>query len=610
MSSCGTGLGNFPQPGDPSNNDVVLTAATAFGGVNVRWNYPGLNPHAVAHTKLYRNTSNDPVTKSLLSIVNSDHYFDTSVVTEATTYFYWIEVISINGTVGDLIGPASATANPLASDHLSILSGQILQSHLAQSLTTRIDDIDLVGIELNTETTNRSNGEELIMEEIQSLQSTVGDSNLNFQTAIATLQDKDSSIIESISTMSASIDDPVTGLTAIYGVVQNHETAIADGYGALAQDIETVEAAMNLKSRVYRQSSTPAVPEGGHSAGDLWIDLGYNDEPVTVKIWNGGGWLNAELTTGDQTTLEVAAQVQDNNVAMIGYCSLGTSYQTPAACTAAGGTWNAASPLAEAVKTVQISNPYYGVGSIEQVMSVHGDTTQSHASDLLSIGTDVNNILAEYTVKLDVNGYVAGFGITNSGTSSLALFNVDKFAVGKPGVSDTLPFIVDSTTNTVYLEKARIKSGDIDTLKVADNAITVPVAHKFSGVTGLSADNALKLVGSFSYNHGHTTSVPVLVDAATVLQVQSDTGADNQYTLQGIIYVYIGATLVLGIGQRFGRYSSGGYAHYWDCSPWVKNIFDIPPGTHTVSMYVLCTAETNVVYQASSPYLSLVAVKR
>ena len=51
--TCGVGGWGGPLPGDPDNNSV-LTATPAFGGIDVSWSYPGTNPQAVAHTVLYR----------------------------------------------------------------------------------------------------------------------------------------------------------------------------------------------------------------------------------------------------------------------------------------------------------------------------------------------------------------------------------------------------------------------------------------------------------------------------------------------------------------------------------------------------------------------------
>lgn len=882
---CGTGSGNFPQPGDPSN-DSVLIATSAFGGIDVSWTYPGLNPHAVAHTILYRNTIGTEGSEIYHATVNSDHYFDHSENDAQIEYFYWIRHVSINGTQGELIGPASAIAKPRLEDYIALLSGQITESNLAQSLMERLDKIDLLDLDLAAEIQARINGESLLGTEldviqtdidgvgvalnqeintrqteysamlqtintlqassegslatlqtqvdliadensaqatsISNLQSTVNDpvtgllqtyadlqteitaradadsalttsiSNLDavvtnpttglaaahaaiiteqtaradadtilsqsittlrtevedpvtgLPAAFAAVQDEetarvaaddalastyntllaivndpstglsaahaaiqteqttranaDTALGNSITTIQASIDDPNSGLSALYAAIQTEETARVDGDNALSSSITTVEAAINHpttglqaahdaivassdgkivtyyqaapptaqavgdlwietdngnllyrwngsawqsvrdagienalqaatnaqaaadgKINAFWSNSTPANPEVGdlwfdtddqnhpyrwngtswedardgaitdaitqatdaqstadgkvttfysngaptaEGIGDLWVDT---DNQNRLFRWDGASWINIQdgtiadaQNTADQayaiaegkintfyqstaptaeaegdlwidgnnvlhrwsgsawesvrdgavtvalgkskvffsnsaptaeniddlwfdtdnddkpyrwngsswvplnvvTDTEVAAQIVDNNVSMIGYCEIGgnpnTDYGTPAGCEAVGGTWITSVPLAESVKKVSIQTTQQ-TAALQTMMQAYAD--------------EFDNILAEYTVKLDVNGYVSGFGITNNGATSDAIFNVDNFAVGKLGSVDIYPFIVEA--GSVFIDDAYINQLTFDKLRATDSSLVV-----------------------------------------------------------------------------------------------------------------------------------------
>lgn len=70
--------------------------------------------------------------------------------------------------------------------------------------------------------------------------------------------------------------------------------------------------------------------------------------------------------------------------------------------------------------------------------------------------TTDNGLLAQYTVKLDVNGYVSGYGIasTSSGAAPTSSFIVraDSFAIAAPsgpGITPAVPFIVRTTAGVV-----------------------------------------------------------------------------------------------------------------------------------------------------------------
>jgi Domain of unknown function (DUF1983) len=108
-----------------------------------------------------------------------------------------------------------------------------------------------------------------------------------------------------------------------------------------------------------------------------------------------------------------------------------------------------------------------------------------------------DELSAQYTVKIDLNGYVTGFGLYSSSTggtpTSLFLVRADRFAIGAPGLNDQIPFIVTTTERFVggrrqppgvYMDAAfvtnlTVDSADIldaavDTLRIKGNAVTIP----------------------------------------------------------------------------------------------------------------------------------------
>ena len=140
MTVCGTGDWGGPAAGDPDNN-YTIAATPAFGGIDVTWTYPQSNAHAVAYFNLYRGTTATFVNATLRGVVTGGFFYDK--VDSNLEYFYWLRMVSVHGTVGALVGPASATAKPLIEDLIEQLSGSINDSSLAQSLKTEINKITL-----------------------------------------------------------------------------------------------------------------------------------------------------------------------------------------------------------------------------------------------------------------------------------------------------------------------------------------------------------------------------------------------------------------------------------------------------------------------------------
>lgn len=155
---------------------------------------------------------------------------------------------------------------------------------------------------------------------------------------------------------------------------------------------------------------------------------------------------------------------------------------------------NSVSSLASSVNQVQASVGANAV-AIQQASSAFASAT--------------GEINARYTIKIDNNGYVAGYGLMSSANNSVPfaefIVRADRFAIGSPsgpGITPQVPFIVTTVGANVggeyappgvYMQNAMIQNGSItrakigdlavDTLKIQNNAVTVPYAATIVGTT-------------------------------------------------------------------------------------------------------------------------------
>ena len=94
-------------------------------------------------------------------------------------------------------------------------------------------------------------------------------------------------------------------------------------------------------------------------------------------------------------------------------------------------------------------------------------TVQTHAKS-------INGLEAQYTVKVDVNGKVAGFGLAttpkNGTPESKFIVNADRFGIGATGKADVFPFVVDTQKNRVGVNGELVVNGKaiIDNLNAGD----------------------------------------------------------------------------------------------------------------------------------------------
>ena len=149
--------------------------------------------------------------------------------------------------------------------------------------------------------------------------------------------------------------------------------------------------------------------------------------------------------------------------------------------------------------------------SVSTLQTAVGQNTAAIQTNATALATLDSEVSAEYTLKLNVNNKIAGFGLFAS-ASTPSLFEViaDRFAITNQNNVGVIPFIVDG--NNVYIKNgfiqdaaidnakianasittakiqnaaitnAKIGNAEIDTLKLAGQAVTVPVFTKMPGV--------------------------------------------------------------------------------------------------------------------------------
>ena len=94
-------------------------------------------------------------------------------------------------------------------------------------------------------------------------------------------------------------------------------------------------------------------------------------------------------------------------------------------------------------------------------------TVQAHARS-------INGLEAQYTVKVDVNGKVAGYGLAttpkNGTPESKFIVNADRFGIGATGKADVFPFVVDTQKNRVGVNGELVVNGKaiVDGLNAGD----------------------------------------------------------------------------------------------------------------------------------------------
>ncbi len=403
------------MPGDPSNNSV-LSASPAFGGIDVRWTYPGTNPHALSYVKLYRGSTSSFGSAILIAEVGGSHYYDKQDVGQ--TFYYWIQIVSINGTVGDLIGPASASARPLIADLIEQLTGEIDNDVLANSLKTEIGKIASNYGELQQEILDRIAQGTVLSSAISDLDDANQATLAYITQEMTTRANGDDALAQQIDAVQVLTDE------AAAAVVTEQLARIA-GDDALATRVDSVEAAIEgLGGAAVEDILTAKI---GYSATNDAFQTPYDGDGATIVY---------PVATYPTATFPEYAANRTRIIDKVGV----TNWNATPAGAAKPLIWIRGMPLASAVKRVGVIGPDGTGASLESAMSAQATLN--------------NGFKAMYTMKLAVGGLVGGFGLYNDGITVDAGFDVDRFWIGRTNADKRKPFIVQG--GEVFIDQAVI----------------------------------------------------------------------------------------------------------------------------------------------------------
>jgi hypothetical protein len=225
--------------------------------------------------------------------------------------------------------------------------------------------------------------------------------------------------------------------------------------------------------------------------------------------------------------------------------------------------------------TATMSGPVYNPGSIytlNAVVQYAGLLYQNKTGH--SLGPEVwnashwtrisVNLYAEYMIKTDVNGYIAGFGLSNDGTTSQFLILANRFAVVYPGKAAVVPFVVDSVQGVV-MDGAYIKN-----LTVTDAHIRTVTTDKIVAGTAL--------IGTALIADGTITTAKI---ASVIYSTNWSQGNSGWYIGKSGVFEFNGGTF-RGIVQV------GTNGVYTDLNNWVR------PGSSLINGNKIYTGDAYV----------------
>lgn len=539
-----------------------LKATAVFDTVYLSWNQPKFSNQSF--WEVHKSFTND-LSSAVLAGTSTSQFF-TDVVQEGVTLYYWVRTVSAagiksawNSSFGTEVKTGVDPAKLIAA-----LEGQILESALSKELATRINDAnDQTRIsvrKINKEIADRvaAVGQEAAIR----AQALLGEASAR-GTAItteATLRaEGDSQLAQQITTLTSNINHPETGFASI-AALQTEQTARANGDTAQATARETLAAQIRgnytgneigalTTGLLYSEREARAYQDSALSSRSDALEATVNNS-TTGLVATRATLINnyyTKASTDEAIASSATTLTTSFNNTLTGYTT--SSHLTQNYYTKSGADSAIAVKVGELRS--EIADPVTGYATKATLTSQYFTQTQTNSAITGQINTlkaeiadpvngyattaavqqnyfakaDGQALQGQYTVKIDLNGHVSGFGLASTlvGNTPTSAFIVraDRFAVVDPASTanglgttspsaDTVPFFVEG--GVTYIKSAMIKNASITDAQigsVAAKKITAGYIGATIAMDGASVFGASLYAGgttSKTYDQGYVTS--------------------------------------------------------------------------------------------------------
>ncbi|EPP8913505.1 host specificity protein J [Acinetobacter baumannii] len=366
-----------------------------------------------------------------------------------------------------------------------------------------------------------------------------------------------SAMIEGDLALSKRIDTTAVELNNLQAYAQREVQARIEGDRVTVQKIDNYIASNDSALATVRESAQVAVEQSSANAEAIeLINLELDDKASTGQLTQ----VKSDIKNVDDKVAAQTVRI-DGVYAQINPPLIGSESDLIGNEGGYAGVWSEQSAriegdLAQSKRTDQVSAQLNDSNALfQQQINANASAISStikvtetlqtkvgeNSASIQNVSESVDGIYAQQFTKFDVNGHVSGHGSMNDGTTSTFIFNYDAIQFGAPvGVDGiepkplmtlqntpvTLPngtviprgLYVDNASfgyinanriwaenlsaisadlGTIKVKTANIEDGAIDTLKIKDEAVTVPI-----GVKAID----IKTINSFS--GGSTGGLP------------------------------------------------------------------------------------------------------
>ena len=522
----GTVPRNPGEPPGPGPNPIPLPCGTpvtpttptgfqvfpGFSGFLLQWDMPEYCGHD--RTEVYGlrhdGVSDDLTVKNMLG--ESKGVLYSHVVQRPGDYWcFWIKHVNVNDVEGPFVAASKCGTTALDPGViLNTLKKQISESELYDELGKRINRMDLTGTGLIKE--NELRRTEILDLAQQVSEISVISGNRVFMSAVGSPPEEghvcqfNGAIITKNKYTNTDITSQITceeagGVWGYYGFKHGdlwyQRSGWADPSGA-TESVTRLTWDAQLETPAWSNSATrtiyknPKMPSVG-SQGDLWCDTSSTAK-VKWHYSDGAAW---QFIIDYFVNIVADSRIIDFSQARVGACidkSDPSHYVlseeiTRSTCEAQSNhVWEPDYPIATTIKQVGVSLPAHclinGKINSDYNSSTCADAGGTWVASPTTIGLEqqmqaqqgVNgDLYAQYSVKIDNNGFVSGFGLSsetkNGVPFSQFLIRADRFAIANPNHTGVPVLDITVSSGSLFALRTEaayphgLQNGDLFTLQ-------------------------------------------------------------------------------------------------------------------------------------------------
>jgi predicted phage tail protein len=383
--------------------------------------------------------------------------------------------------------------------------------------------------------------------------SILGSVNERLSTAKTEITSVQSSQATAISALSTKVDTVSAKTDSNAALITSEQTARTDADSALGTRIDVVAASVGpgVIAAIQTEQIARATADSA---------LGSRIDTVEVGVGDANAQVRGEATARASADSALGTRI-DTVVASVGQANALIQQETQARADADG----AAASQIGSLQT-QVGNNY---------------------AMIQSAYSSINGLSAQYTVKIDNNGYVSGFGLAsypvNGGIVSEFAVRADTFSVQLPGYSGVRPFTIGAVYGVpqVIVSSALIgdasivtaKIGDlqVNTFKLAGNSVSVPsYIGGNGGASGISNGQLIGPVGSMTLSFADAASIVAFLSWQAQNSSNDSTNSRVQIRVDGNPFVDSDNSCQAGFATSFAT----------------SGKTNVSAGTHTFTVYV------------------------